>query len=294
MRKGSGAAINLIFFALALLLAGALAGIGVYIFVHEPDKEKAEPVMTETVTEASEPTEEETVPTETTTEATTSKATTSATTTKASSAPDRLEYHAYIDTITEKAPDVEYEMTDKDSGDVFHIYSGDKLVLSSFKDSSSASIAKDKDASTFDKYINSPNVRADKSDIGLTAEIREGKKLRVESLGGECDELVITSNNDKYADIEYKADTKKGTLEADLSDGSFRNGLYVIHGEFTEGGKKFPINLYLYVNCKSDDEKDMHFYLCSLSRVKSEPATTSEQEATSEPATSSTAATTSA
>ena len=271
MRKGSGAGINLIFCILALLLAGALTGIGVYTVVHKPEKIEAEPAAAEATYENTEPSEEGTVLTETSTDAettTTSEVTTTtaAASTAAAKSLDRTEYHGFNETITEKSPDVKYVLSFEDSGDVLQIYNGDRWTVSEFGYSSVASVRKDGDSSSFNTYINSADVKNTKSDIGISAEIKNGNKLAVESLGGECTELKIVSNNDKYADLSCKADIRKGTLEADLTDSSFQNGLYVIHGEYTEGGKTYPINVYLFVNCKSNDEKDLHFYLCTLKR----------------------------
>ena len=298
MRKGSGAGINLIFCILALLLAGALTGIGIYAVVHKPEKVEAEPVIAETTVEKTEPTEKETVTTETSSEAdatSTPKATTTTAAAAATTAPprDRTEYHGFNETITEKAPDVKYVLSFEDSGDVLHIYNDDKWTVSDFKDSSVASVSKGKDASSFNTYINSAAVTDTKSDIGISAGIKNGNKLSVESFGGECTELKIVSNNDKYADLSFKADTKKGTLEADLTDSSFQNSLYVIHGEYTEGGKTYPINVYLFVNCKSNDENDFHFYLCSLKdESDAKVPASSGSETASEPTTVSTETTT--
>lgn len=293
MSKKSGVGINLIFLVLVLLLIGTLVCIGGYAYFHEAEHEakpaSAPKALTTTETSSAVTSVTTTVSSMTTTTAT--AATTTASTVKIS----RLEYHGFNETITENNSDINYILYSEDSGDILHIYNGDRWTVSDFRDSSVASVSKDKEASSFNKYINSEYVTESKSDIGISAEIKDGKTLAVKSFGGECTELKIVSNNDKYAEISYKADTKKGTLEADLTDGSFLNGLYFIHGEYTEGGKTYPLNTYLFVNCKSDDEKDFHYYLCSLKQEREADVTsTSDTETTSETTTVSAETTTTA
>ena len=279
MSKKSGAGINLIFLVLVLLLIGALVCIGGYAYFHEAEHE-AKPASAPKALTTTEITSASTSSTTTGSSTTTASA---AKTTTSTERLSRLEYHGFNETVTEKAADVKYVLSSDDTGDLLHIYSGDRWIISDFGDSSVASVSKGKDTSSFIKYINSENVTDSKSDIGISAKIKDGKKLSVESFGGECTELKIVSNNDKYADISFKADTKKGTLEADLTDGSFLNGLYFIHGEYTEDGKTYPLNVYLFVNCKSDDEKDYHFYLCSLKQEsETDVPTASDTESASE------------
>ncbi|MDO4864792.1 MAG: hypothetical protein Q4A05_11550 [Ruminococcus sp.] len=266
MRKKSGAGINLILFVLALLLAGALAAIGIYTYFHKSEHE-AEPASAPPVTET---TEETTTSAATTTasKVTTSKATTSATTTTSTTtaAESKLKYHGYNETLAAKPSDAILTLTEEDSGDLFHYYPNSEWTFRDFAEKATVGLEKNKDGSSMSYYINSPDVKASKSDIGFTAEIKGGRTLRVESYGGELTELRIVSNNDKYVKPDYTADIRKGTLEADLYSGSFTNGIYVINGEYTVKDKTCCLNICLFVNCKSDDEKDYSFYLCSCSQ----------------------------
>lgn len=294
MSKKSGVGINLIFLVLVLLLIGTLVCIGGYAYFHEAEHE-AKPASAPKALTTTETSSAVTSVTTTVSSMTTTTATAATTTTASTVKISRLEYHGFNETITENNSDINYILSSEDSGDILHIYNGDRWTVSDFRDSSVASVSKDKEASSFNKYINSEYVTESKSDIGISAEIKDGKTLAVKSFGGECTELKIVSNNDKYAEISYKADTKKGTLEADLTDGSFLNGLYFIHGEYTEGGKTYPLNTYLFVNCKSDDEKDSHYYLCSLKQEREADVTsTSDTETTSETTTVSAETTTTA
>lgn len=281
MRKKSGAGINLIFFVLVLLLAGALAAIGVYTYFHESEHE-AKPASAPIVTDTSEETTTSASTTASTskTTASTTTATTSAATT--TSAVSKLKYHEYNETVAADTSDTVLTLTKEESGDLFHYYPNSEWTFSDFSDKAAVGLEKGKSSSSASYFINSPEVKTSKSDIGFTAEIKDGKTLKVESYGGELSELRIASNNDKYADLTYKADVKKGTLEADLSGNSYPNGIYVINGEYTVDGKTCDLNIYLFVNCKSDDEKDYSFYLCTCSQGSTETAVPAEEPASSE------------
>ncbi|MBR6070441.1 MAG: hypothetical protein IKP78_07630 [Ruminococcus sp.] len=283
MSKKSGAGINLIFFVLVLLLAGALTAIGAYAYFHKPEHE-AKPVSAPLVTETSEETTTTagtTVSTAKTT-ASTTIATTSVTTTTTASSVSKLEYHEYNETIAADAAKAVLTLTKEESGDLFHYYPNSEWTFSSFSDKAVVGLDKGKDGSSASYYINGAEVRSSKSDIGFTAEIKDGRTLKAESYGGELSELRIVSNNNKYAKLGYTADIKSGTLEADLYSGSYPNGIYVINAEYLVGDKTCDLNIYLFVNCKSDDEKDYSFYLCNCSQGSAEVTTAATEPASSE------------
>ena len=270
MKKKSGAGINLVFFVLALLLMGALAGICTYAYFHESEHEAKPASAPLTLT-----TDATTTTTSATTTASTATTTVSATTTTATTTVRRLKYHGFNETVAADPSQAELTLTEEESGDIFHYYPNSGWTFRGFTDKAAVGLPKDKSGKTASYYANSPDVKDSKSDIGFTAEIKDGKTLKVESYGGELTELRIVSNNDKYAELSYSADVKKGTLEADMLDSSYANGIYVINGEYSVSGETCDLNIYLFVNCKSDNEKDYSFYLCTGSQSETEPASTS-------------------
>ena len=271
MNKRSGAGINLIFFVLALLLTSALVCIGLYAYFHESDHE-AKPASAPTVLATTEATATASTSTSATTAATTTASAIMSTTT--TTTVSKLKYHGFNETVAADPSKAVFTLSEEESGDLFHYYPNSEWTFRGFADKATVGIAKDKVSKASSYYINTPEVKDSKSDIGFTAEIKNGKTLKVESYGGELSELRIVSNNDKYADLGCTADVKKGTLEADLCGSSFPNGLYVINAEYTVGDKTCDLNICLFVNCKSDDEKDYSFYLCTASQGDIDAETT--------------------
>ena len=267
----------MIFFVLALLLASALVCIGFYIYFHEGEHE-AKPTSAPKTLSAE--TTSSTASTSTAPTASTT-AVSVTTTTTSTTAVSKLKYHGFNETVAADPSKAVLTLAEEDSGDLFHFYPSSVWAFSGFSDKAEVGLPKDKEGKAASYYINGADVKDSKSDIGFTAEIKDGKTLKVESYGGELTELRIVSNNDKYAELAYTADIKKGTLEADLRDGSFSNGLYVINGEYTVSGKTSDLNIYLFVNCKSDDEKDYSFYLCTGKQGSSAAETTTTTVTTS-------------
>ena len=281
MSKKSGAGINLIFFVLVLLLAGALTAIGAYAYFHKPEHE-AKPASAPLVTEASEETTTTAGATVTTAQTSASATTVTSTAATTTTAVSKLKYHEYNETVAADDANAVLTLTKEESGDLFHYYPNSEWTFSDFADKAVVGLEKGKDGSSASYYINGSEVKASKSDIGFTAEIKDGKTLRVESYGGELSELRIVSNNDKYAELSYDSDVKKGTLEADLYSGSYPNGIYVINAEYTVDDKTCDLNIYLLVNCKSDDEKDYSFCLCNCSQGSAAVTTAATEPASSE------------
>ena len=277
MSKKSGAGINLFFFGTTIILVGALAGIGLYTCFHEEDHETS---AEEPVTFAYETIATAETTTSTTTTATTSTSTTQTTTTVTTES--RLKYQKFNETVAADQSNAVITLADEEYGDLFHSYHDSEWTFSDFSDKAVVGVKKDKASPSESYYINCENAMAEKLDIGFTAEITGGKKLKVESYGGELSELRIVSNNDKYADTVYTSDVGKGTLEADLTDSSYLNGLYVVNGRYTVNGKSCDLNVYLFVNCKSDDSDDYSFYLCSANKESTEPATEEDTASTTD------------
>ena len=279
MSKKTGAGINLIFFVITLLLAGALIAIGVYTYFHKSER-APKPEIKSTLSEAIEKTTTSFISSTTsnTTTTTTSISVTTTSTTKIS----KLKYHEYNETVAAKPSEAVIILNQEESGDLFHYYPNSSLSFTNFSEKAAIGLDKEKDGSSASFCINSPNAKYSKGDIGFNAEIKDNKNLKVESYGGSLSDLRIVSNNNKYSDINYTVDVKNGKLEADLTDGSFSNGLYVINGQYLVDSKTYNLNIYIYVNCKSDNINDMNFYLCESTQYEaSNEAETTSSENTS-------------
>ncbi len=116
------------------------------------------------------------------------------------------------------------------------------------------------------EYVNGSNTAYTEMYYGFKAEIINGRTLSVKNYtnlsGVEYIDLKIQSERPDIISPDYTVDYDKGTLTADLYDESFINGCYAITGTYEYKGKTSTCNLYLYVNCKSNDPSDYHFYIC--------------------------------
>ena len=117
-----------------------------------------------------------------------------------------------------------------------------------------------------DEYINDTIVAYTEMYYGFKAEIIDGRTLSVENYtnlsGVEYTDLEIQYERPDIICPNYTVDYDKTTLTADLYDESFINGCYVITGTYEYKGETNTCNLYLYVNCKSNDPSDYNFYIC--------------------------------
>ena len=115
-------------------------------------------------------------------------------------------------------------------------------------------------------YVNDTNVAYTEMYYGFKAEIIDGRTLSVENYthlsGVKYIDLEIQSERPDIIHPEYVVAYNRTTLTADLYDESFINGCYVITGTYEYEGETNTCNLYLYVNCKSNDPSDYNFYIC--------------------------------
>lgn len=285
MQKKSGAGINLIFFVLALILTGAIVAICFYTYFHK-SKHESEPANSKSITETTEITTTSTSTTLTSNSSISTTTTVSTISTTTASKISKLKYHNFNETLAAEPSDDTLTLSQEDSGDLFNYYPNSKWIFNKFANKAEVGIDKGKDGSSVSYYINNTNVNNSKSDIGFKAEIKNNQDLFVESYGGDLKELKIVSNNNKYSELKYKTDIKKGTLEADLTDNSYPNGIYVINGEYTVDNKTLFLNIYLYINCKSDEKEDYKYYLCwasqdnnSISTIVTDTTTTNNNNA---------------
>ncbi len=117
-----------------------------------------------------------------------------------------------------------------------------------------------------DEYINDTIVAYTEMYYGFKAEIIDGRTLSVENYtnlsGVEYTNLEIQYERPDRTCPNYTVDYDKTTLTADLYDESFINGCYAITGTYKYKDETNTCNLYLYVNCESNDPSDYNFYIC--------------------------------
>ena len=101
----------------------------------------------------------------------------------------------------------------------------------------------------------------------MRADIVEGRYLRVTAAptlmeGVKCEDIWIdfeeSSESPFFEVTDYGNGTKR--LLADLYDDSYLNGFYRIRALFNND---MTTDVYLYVNCASDDPEDYEFYTCN-------------------------------
>ena len=115
------------------------------------------------------------------------------------------------------------------------------------------------------KYKNdTENVIYSEGYYGIKAQIVNNRYLEIKPYSHlndiKCEKLTIVYEEPNAVSPMV---TKSGsTYRADLYDKEFANGMYVIHAEFPITYQNQMCNLYLFVDCYSNDESDYHFYLC--------------------------------
>lgn len=142
---------------------------------------------------------------------------------------------------------------------IFFNLSDNGIVGSGLTNTSSATV--------HDYENNVSEVACTETYFGIKAEIKNNRTLSVESYshlnGVKLTDIKIQADRDVNVMSNYTVDVSKGTLTADLYDDYFSNGLYAITATYEFNSTTCSVNLYMFVNCKSDSSSDYHFYICN-------------------------------
>ncbi len=115
-------------------------------------------------------------------------------------------------------------------------------------------------------YVNDTNVAYTEMYYGFQAKIIDGRTLSVKNYTNLDDveyiDLKIQYERPDMTYPDYTVTYDKTTLTADLYNESFINGCYAITGTYKYKNETNTCNLYLYVNCKSNNPSDYNFYIC--------------------------------
>lgn len=152
-----------------------------------------------------------------------------------------------------------------DNSNILYLYSDDCWLFWNFSDKGIVGIGKDSlNAKSYSNSIsNSENVAFTEMYAGFTAEIEDGRYLKVNNYYNEagitCINTTLTFMDGSIP--RYTRNLNKD-LTADLFDASYTNGFYVITATYTWNGSNYVANLYLYINCSSNLEADFNAYIC--------------------------------
>lgn len=138
--------------------------------------------------------------------------------------------------------------------------------MSNFKKSKTAGCGlDDKFRNKPNKYANNPeNVTYSEGYYGIKATISNNRYLNVRAYSHlndvKCELIDIVYEEPNAVSLPLLGTNQ--VRRADLWDEHFISGLYAIHAEFKIKSDIQMCNLYLFVDCYSNDSKDYHFYLC--------------------------------
>lgn len=198
----------------------------------------------------------------------------------------KLRTHDYFDVSENEIYNKTFKIGDNTTGNLFkNKYSFARWIFFNFSDHGIAGSGLNNIALSED-YVNNINaVTYTEAYFGIKAEIKDNRMLNVESYShlnnAKLTDIKIQADYDVNVKPNYTVDISKGKLTADLYDDFFSNGLYAITATYKYGNETCHVNLYLFVNCKSDNASDYHFYICygqsSRDKDKYTPAKRREQ-----------------
>jgi len=146
-------------------------------------------------------------------------------------------------------------------------------VFWDFYQTGTVGVGKDTDYFTTSNhfYQNTENVFFSEGYFGLNAVIQDNRTLIVTPTVSYDSDAVLTDIKltDGYfakKALPYEYDRSTQTLTADLYDDCYQNSIYVITGIYSYHEKIIYCNLYLFVDCASDQPEDYEFYICKGAR----------------------------
>lgn len=154
----------------------------------------------------------------------------------------------------------------QDKSNMFYVYGDDNdWVFWRFADNGVVGIGLDSLNSRDynNDFVNTENVAYTETYCGFRATITDNRYLKVANYynvsGYTCTGMKITFMDKTSPRCTVASDK---SLTADLYDGSFTNGYYAITATYEKSDKKYNANLYLFVNCASNNVSDYEFYIC--------------------------------
>lgn len=113
--------------------------------------------------------------------------------------------------------------------------------------------------------INTENVAFTEMYAGFNAVIENGRYLKINHYynitNAACTDIKITFMDETNPCYTVTSDKN---ITADLYDASYSNGFYVITATYKLGDSdvKYVANLYMFINCTSNNDSDFEAYIC--------------------------------